>query len=147
MLRLLTNNDLPSMVAIEATAQHDPWNETLFKQCLELGAYGWVIDVDGQLLGFIMLLKQTDEVHILNFCVLKAAQGRGLGKALLAHALADSVEKKHSMMYLEVRQSNQKAISLYERLGFEHIGVRHGYYTDADRREDALVFAKKLTGG
>ena len=54
---------------------------------------------------------------------------------------ADDVRRGYT---LEVRVSNETAIALYERLGFESRGIRRGYYTD--NREDALIMWKDPVG-
>ena len=46
--------------------------------------------------------------------------------------------------FLEVRPSNLAAIRLYQRLGFEQIGIRRGYYQAPDGREDAIVLKLEL---
>jgi ribosomal-protein-alanine N-acetyltransferase len=84
------------------------------------------------------------EAHILNLCVAPAWQGEGLGRRLLERLLGVARQHHADTAYLEVRMSNDKAIALYESVGFREIGRRRGYYPHQVGREDALVYAKTL---
>jgi ribosomal-protein-alanine N-acetyltransferase len=59
-----------------------------------------------------------------------------LGELLLIAAIEMAVARGQEVMTLEVRRSNEAAVSLYEKYGFTRVGVRSGYY---DNREDALI--------
>ena len=85
-----------------------------------------------------------DEAHLLNLSVARECQRRGLGWRTLEW-IAD-VARGHGArtMLLEVRPSNPAAIRLYDRYGFQRIGVRRGYYPAADGREDAIVMRVTL---
>jgi ribosomal-protein-alanine N-acetyltransferase len=145
MLRVLTEKDLPQLVAIEAATQAVPWSEEIFKKCFQLDGRGWAIDVNGNMIGFILIVTQADECHILNLCIEPLYQQQGYGKQLLLHVLNEIKQQRTEIVYLEVRRSNQKAIFLYEKMGFQIIGERKNYYSLAEGQEDALVFAKDLS--
>lgn len=143
MLRLFNAQDMPQLLKIESSSQLAPWSEEVFNRCFELGSTGWVVEQKGQIIGFIMILFQLEEVHILNFCIHPEHQHQGFGYQLLKYAL-DSIKKEGgTFAYLEVRRSNQKAIALYKKVGFKQIGERKDYYT-LPALEDALVFAKDI---
>jgi ribosomal-protein-alanine N-acetyltransferase len=144
MLRQLTIEDLYDLIKIESACQIAPWSDEVFKKCLEAGSTGWVIEREGKMIGFILILFQVDEVHVLNFCVHPDHQHQGWGKQLLTHMLQNITSQGSKFVYLEVRRSNQHAITLYEKLGFRKVGERKDYYLSLDQREDALVFAKHL---
>lgn len=144
MLRLIIEQDLPELIRIESACQIVPWSDDVFKKCLEAGSTGWVMELDGKVIGFILILYQVDEVHILNFCVHPDHQHQGWGKQLLIHMLQNIRNQGGKFVYLEVRRSNQHAIALYEKAGFHKVGERKDYYMSLDHREDALVFAKNL---
>ena len=141
MLRPLSVNDLATILQLESVCQLTPWSEDVFKKCLEAGSTGWVTEIDGKVIGFILTLAQVDEVHILNFCVHPAYQHQGYGKQLITHMIQNLVPHQIKLIYLEVRRSNQHAIALYEKVGFKKIGERKDYYLSIGQREDALVFA------
>jgi ribosomal-protein-alanine N-acetyltransferase len=143
MLRQLHEGDLSDLVAIEAATQYAPWTEDVFKQCVILGSEGWVMVVEEQVVGFVILFAKAGEGHILNIGVHPAYQRRGYGQRLLEKILAVAQEQALLMLYLEVRISNHGALALYEKMGFKQIGVRKGYYATPDGREDAWVLMKE----
>ncbi len=145
MLRPLLIQDLSAMIEVESVCQKAPWPEDVFKKCLEAGSTGWAIELDGRMIGFILILLQVDEVHILNFCVHPNYQHQGWGRQLLTHTLQDMAKQRITFVYLEVRKSNQHAIALYEKAGFNKVGERKDYYLSLNQKEDAWVFAKRLT--
>jgi ribosomal-protein-alanine N-acetyltransferase len=144
-VRKIINADIPRLVAIELLTQAAPWSEDVFKRCLAIGYDGWCVERDNQLIAFIMMSSTlSGESHILNLCVDPAYQRQGFGQALLAYAVSQASIKGMTLVYLEVRRSNQHAIELYNKLGFIQIGERKNYYPHATGREDALVFVKDI---
>jgi [ribosomal protein S18]-alanine N-acetyltransferase len=82
----------------------------------------------------------VDELHLLNLTVAPAHQGQGHARALLAHLAEAARARKAVQIWLEVRESNERARRLYERWGFESIGQRKGYYpAPHGQREHAVV--------
>lgn len=144
MLRPLYKSDLPQLLVIENAVQIAPWTEETFKSCTQNHCVGWVIEIDKHVIGFIIIAMSTEECHILNLCVEHVSQRQGWGKKLLEHALSYAKEKRISIVYLEVRQTNTRAIDLYTKMGFQVVGERKGYYPTVSGREDALVLARVL---
>ena len=83
------------------------------------------------------------EAHILNISVAPNEQGQGIGRRMLEH-LIELATGKAETIFLEVRPSNVGAIALYEKMGFNEIGVRKGYYPATHGREDAIMLALEL---
>lgn len=80
--------------------------------------------------------------HIVSIAVLEKHRRKGLGYALMAHALKSLYEEYNcSESYLEVRVTNKPAISLYEKLGYKTVKIMHHYYLDG---EDAFLMARPL---
>jgi ribosomal-protein-alanine N-acetyltransferase len=96
-----------------------------------------VADVDGEILGYILMARQADVWHILNVTVHPLHRGRRIGDALVRAAMRIGDRREHAGFTLEVRVSNERAIHLYKRLGFVTHGVRPRYYSD--NGEDALI--------
>ena len=87
--------------------------------------------------GYAVLWCFGDQGELANIAVAPGCRGRGLGARLLAAVLDTAREQGVEELFLEVRDSNERAIAMYERRGFEVLGRRVGYY---DRpREDARV--------
>ena len=145
MLRTVTSSDITKLCALEKATQADPWSREVFEKCFQAKSLGWVIDPTAdKVTGFILILLQLNECHILNICVDPSLQRQGYGTQLLSHALMEAKQQGAEIVYLEVRRSNEKAIALYQKMGFEKMGERKDYYLAAGGREDAWVFARKL---
>ncbi|MDY6784296.1 MAG: ribosomal protein S18-alanine N-acetyltransferase [Cyanobacteriota bacterium] len=78
-----------------------------------------------------------EEAHITLLLVRPEFQGRGLGQALLLALLKNAVGRQLERATLEVRVSNEAALSLYRKFGFQVAGKRKGYYQESG--EDALI--------
>ncbi len=146
MLRQLNKKDIPDLLVIEQATQEAPWIETTFTQCFAAGYNVWGLEHQQKIIAFIVMSSTSlGENHILNLGVLPMLQRQGLGTTLLMFALQEAKNRNPaSIMYLEVRRSNVKAIKLYHKLGFVQISERKGYYPSKKGREDALVLAKDL---
>jgi ribosomal-protein-alanine N-acetyltransferase len=144
MLRAMSQADVSRLLVIEQEVQAMPWSEDTFKTCFQSGYLGWVIELAGKLVAFIIVSLRHEECHVLNLCVARAEQRRGLGRQLLGQALKYAKEHGAAMVYLEVRRSNSRAIALYRKEKFHLIGMRKDYYPGVSGPEDALVLARSL---
>lgn len=142
--RPMQEADLDAVARIEARAYPYPWTRGNFKDCLDSGYRCEVVAAAGELVAYSVLASGAGEGHVLNCCVAPERQGRGIGRELMRRLMASAKEYGIGCLFLEVRPSNRRAIDLYERLGFEAIGLRRGYYPAAAGREDALVMRRKL---
>ncbi len=141
-LRQLVNSDIEQIVTIEQQAHSYPWSRD---QLLELNGkrsshYG-LFDADEVLLGYFYSQNIVGEVSLLNIAVAPQKQGQGLGKYLLQQLIAISEQAKAESIWLEVRESNQGAIALYQKLGFNEVDRRRDYYPATNGREDALLMS------
>jgi len=89
------------------------------------------------IVGFVGVWLTPDEAHIITIAVRESHRGRGIGELLLIATIALATLNEREVVTLEVRASNQAAQALYEKYGFERVGVRHRYYSD--NHEDAVV--------
>lgn len=96
--------------------------------------------LDAAPLGFALVRSVLDECELLLLAVQPLWRGRGVGETLLRNSLATARQRGITSMNLEVRASNM-AISLYEKVGFEYVHRRPGYYRGNDGQlHDALSF-------
>lgn len=144
MLRALYKSDIAQMLLIENAVHIVPWTEETFRVCFQTGYAVWGVEIDKKLIGFIVVSLHTEECHILNVCVAHAYQHQGWGRKLLTYVTELAKQNGAGIVYLEVRRSNTKAISLYRKEAFHLIGERKGYYPTVAGQEDALIFAKSL---
>lgn len=144
MLRTLFKSDIERLLVIENAVHVAPWTEDTFKVCFQAGYLGWAIELDKKIIGFIITSMNTEECHILNLCVANEYQRQGHGEKLLEHTLQYAKQQGIGVVYLEVRRSNSRAISLYKKFHFHLVGERKDYYPTVVGKEDALVFGRSL---
>jgi ribosomal-protein-alanine N-acetyltransferase len=144
MMRALFQSDIDQLLRIEKSVHVTPWTEETFKACFQAGYLGWLIEIDKKVAGFIIVSVSLEECHVLNLCVSRPFQRQGWGRKLLEHALVYARQTGTQIAYLEVRRSNQAAISLYRNMKFQLVGERKAYYPTVAGNEDALIFAIDL---
>ncbi|HET9644417.1 MAG TPA: ribosomal protein S18-alanine N-acetyltransferase [Burkholderiaceae bacterium] len=145
--REMTLADLDRVVAIEAQAYSFPWSHGNFLDSLAAGYLAEVfLDPRDEVIGYYVAMSGVDEMHLLNITISPAQQGRGHGRALLDHIVARARGCGALSLWLEVRESNLRARTLYDRYGFVQVGVRRAYYPAGHgTREDAAVMSLALT--
>jgi [ribosomal protein S18]-alanine N-acetyltransferase len=137
-IRTLDLSDLDGIERIEQRAYPTPWSRSMFASELAKptsicrGAFE-----GSDLVGYIINSRYVDAWHVMNVAVDPDHQRRGVATALLERLFELTRDDERRGYTLEVRVSNEDAIGLYEKLGFESRGIRRGYYTD--NREDALI--------
>lgn len=139
-----TRDDVPAIVAIERVAFSDPWSAQSFREALDHASVYFACarrDAVG-VVGYVVAWFIADEGEIANVAVAPDEWGAGIGRALLDAALDEADRRRAAAVYLEVRDSNERARRLYRSRGFEEVGRRRGYY----RRpvEDAIVLRRAL---
>ena len=146
--------DVDAVLAIEQAVQHYPWTRGNFMDALANGSLCCVDAEDGvagrpeegvEIRGYAVLMPLVDEAELLNIGVAAAQQRKGLGRSMLRGVLELARAKNMRCVFLEVRASNVAAIALYRSAGFINIGVRRGYYRNADGSEDAVTMACRLS--
>ena len=145
-LQAMTTAQLDAVLAIEVAAYAFPWSRGNFIDSLASGYPAQVLlDAQGAMLGYFVAMGGVDEMHLLNITVAPAVQGRGHARQMIDALIALCHERLAHELWLEVRESNARARSIYTRLGFKQKGVRKGYYPAAfGRREDAVVMSLTL---
>lgn len=140
--------DLDAVMQIEDAAYPFPWTRGIFRDCLRAGYPMWVHERDGGIVGYGVLSIAADEAHVLNLCTAPGNEGLGMGQRMLQALLRIARAGGAQRVYLEVRPSNPRAITLYDRSGFNEIGRRPRYYPAVNHgREDAIVMAMELLAG
>ncbi len=134
--------DIPAMMRLvhhSATAAH--WSREQYDRVFGGGSprrVAWVIEEVVGMQGFLVAHQVADEWEIENIAVAGAARRRGLGTRLLGQFLDQARSEGATAVFLEVRESNRAARSLYEKWAFVEGGRRSRYYTQPE--EDAIVY-------
>lgn len=144
LLRPACEADLSALEALEQAAfTADPWTKLMLRG--EIGADGAFQIVlpaegsNGRLLGYASFRHVADEAELLRIAIHPEARRRGLARRILETGLEELQRRNVRCCFLEVRPHNLPARALYERLGFEQVGSRKGYYPDGS---DGLVYRK-----
>ena len=153
-VRCAAESDLDKVIEINLVSLPEHYPKRFFKNLLDDWGKAFYVaeSPTGEVVGYIMTRVEikpgffryflVKSGHVVSIAVLEQHRGRGLGYALMAHAMKAMFEEyKCSETYLEVRVSNTPAISLYEKLGYKKVKIEKGYYLDG---EDAYVMARKL---
>ena len=148
LIRAMELEDLDAVMAIETAAQLTPWSSAHFRDCLGNDNYlCQVATVDDVLVAFLILSRILDETHVLNVVVAPGWQRRGIARLMLEQAMDAARNDAMTVMYLEVRETNMAAQTLYQQLGFDVCGVRKNYYRRGDGHENAVLMQCLLSGG
>lgn len=144
ILDTLTPDDLPRILELEELCFSEPWQPNDFEILFARGEAILLAarTTDHGLVGYSCAWAVLDAAELGNIAVAPDFQGWGIGKALLKKNITICKRKKVEKIYLEVRESNFRAVGLYNNFGFEVIGRRKGYY--AKPREDAIIMRLDL---
>jgi ribosomal-protein-alanine N-acetyltransferase len=143
-IRRMNEPDIDAVLSIERTAFPSPWSRQAFENEIRTDyALPLVLCKPHPplIIGYLCAWTVLDECHILNLAVHTAYRRQGLASLMLDHLFRLCTAGEVSRFYLEVRETNDQAISLYRKHGFRVCGVRRRYYTDTG--EDALLMARR----
>ncbi|HKP14552.1 MAG TPA: ribosomal protein S18-alanine N-acetyltransferase [Gemmatimonadaceae bacterium] len=152
-IRRAVRADLADMLRIEQASFADPWTVDSLATALSLDRMHVLVaesvgeghtggDAGNGLLGYVVALLIGPEAEIADLAVAPEARRLGVGRALLERVLAELQEAGARTAYLEVRESNGAARTLYETSGFGSVGRRRRYYRNPV--EDALLLMREI---
>lgn len=139
---------LDAVMQIETRCYSFPWTRGNFVDSLAAGYLARMLGTHpAQPIGYFVAMAGVGEMHLLNLTVAPEHQGHGHASTLLDALQATCRERRLPQLWLEVRASNQRALSLYRRRGFTEVGLRRHYYPATHgEREDAVVMRATLFG-
>lgn len=130
---------LDDVYNIEKICFSNPWSrKDLENQIDSSTSHFLVADVDGRAVGYMGLQIFSGEGYVTNVAVLPEFRGQGIASALIARQMENDME----FITLEVRQSNLPALKLYEKSGFERVGIRPNFYSNPD--ENAVIMTSYI---
>ena len=142
-IRPMTIEDCEQVAGIEAASFSVPWSLNAFTETVEKSNFRYfVAEEAGEVLGYCGFLFVLDEAEIPNVCVKESARCRGIGKQMMTVLIEEAKKLGMAMLYLEVRESNAAARTLYKSLGFEETGIRKNFYEHPV--EHAVLMSKTL---
>lgn len=133
-LRPMTADDVPAVAALEEASFQEPWSQRVLREELAAPARTYVVaeDTNGRVVGYAGLMMTVGEAHVMTVAVDPQHRSRGIGTRLMLEMARAALRAGAEHLTLEVRATNGEAIRLYERFGFQPIGVRRNYYRDGD---------------
>ncbi|RYV71848.1 ribosomal-protein-alanine N-acetyltransferase, partial [Legionella pneumophila] len=134
-IRRMKDSDIENVYSIETNVHIAPWSKDILRDCVLVGYDCRVLEINNGdssiLAGYIISRISNNSCHILNLCIAKPLQSKGLGRKLLQTVLYSlSKYTQTESVILEVRPSNGAALHLYETMGFEKVEIKKDYYKD-----------------
>lgn len=140
MIRKYKQEDISSIVELEKSTLGESLGEEMLQTDLDNEMQScYVYENDGLILGYISCVFDGFAVEIINFCVQANVQNQRIGTKILDFIINTYYSLGATNVILDVRESNARAIHLYEKFGFKKIRVRKQYYKN---NENAFVYQK-----
>ena len=145
LLRPLSEADLEEIADLESACTGG-WNTAQLKE--EMGRRGgWQLlgrlPAKDNIIGYIFGHTVLDEAEIYRLVIAPPCRGQGYGRQMVSLVIDRLRQQGVKNLFLEVRQSNLPALSLYRKAGFQPTGRRRNYYTSP--LEDAIVMRRTLS--
>jgi len=142
-IRSMTTADLPRVLEIENACFSTPWKDATFRGLMRRTDTDlYVAELEDRIVGYSACWTVFEQSELGNVAVAPDARGRGIGGALVDVVVERVKERGAHELFLEVRESNLVAQSIYRDRGFTVIGRRRSYY--AQPTEDALVMRLRV---
>ncbi len=141
LIRRMEYGDIDAVAAIGREIFSEPWTERGFEYAIDVSENVFLVaeSPDGRITGYCGLYALADEGEIVSVAVVESLRGKGIGRAMMEELLRLAVRQGVERIFLEVRASNEAAISLYRREGFLPCGTRSDFYRYPT--EDALLMS------
>ncbi|MBV8547997.1 MAG: ribosomal protein S18-alanine N-acetyltransferase [Alphaproteobacteria bacterium] len=148
MLRPIHIDDAHNLAVLHAACFSDGvWSAQQLADSLALNTtFGYAVEQDRNLAGFIVCQMAADQAEILTLCVVPPMQRRGLAQELLRQAILHAQKQGAETLMLEVGADNPVACRFYEIFGFKQQGKRRDYYQRHSGLVDALLYSLTITG-
>jgi len=142
---------IEQLMAIETACHSHPWTLKIMSSCMGGRYFNLAAFNKNTLVGFYIGEKAGPDFTLMDICVTPSEQGKGIAKQLLRQFIEYGEQQNAENLFLEVRESNTRAIALYERAGFIEMSVRKNYYPSDNPAkngfEDAILMGMALSLG
>ena len=139
----MSESHVAQIAELEKLCFHDPWSVNSIASELSNSLSTWLVAVEnGVVAGYVGAQSVLDGADMMNIAVHPSYRNRGIATHLIETLITELKLRDVISLCLEVRVSNENAIGLYNKLGFEVIGRRLGYYRNP--REDAYIMRKEF---
>ncbi|MGI6071602.1 MAG: ribosomal protein S18-alanine N-acetyltransferase [Lachnospiraceae bacterium] len=141
----MSYEDIAQVSAMELKYFSQPWTEAGIGHYMEAGNTIFLVAKDTQdasLVGYCALMYIADEAELISIAVREDCRGYGIAREMLDISYEMLRDRDVVTIHLEVRESNEAAIGLYESEGFERVGLRKDFYSKPE--ENALLYTLRL---
>ncbi|PAJ72852.1 ribosomal-protein-alanine N-acetyltransferase [Pseudoalteromonas sp. NBT06-2] len=143
-IQILKDSEVNAMMLIEQSCHTHPMTQKNILSCFGERYLNRGLYVDGVLVGFYMTEMAGPDFTLMDICISPEHQGKGYAKLLVDNLIDEAQKRNAESIFLEVRVSNLSAIGLYEKLGFNEMGIRKDYYPADNGREDGKLMGLVL---
>lgn len=140
--RPFEESDADAVAKIESDCFSSPWSSNAILESHRANASFFVAENLQRIVGYGGVQISADEAYVTNIAVVREYRGMSIGERLTEELIEHAKNSGARFISLEVRKSNNAAISLYNKLGFENKGVRKGFYDFP--KEDAIIMTKEF---
>ena len=138
----MSRDHVPQIAQLESLCFSCPWSERSIESELTNPLAIWIVAVDNnRVAGYVGSQSVMGEADMMNLAVAPEYRRSGVGQKLVESLVASLAAQEVHCLTLEVRASNDPAISLYEKMDFQQVGRRPNYYRNP--KEDALILRKE----
>lgn len=132
-IKEMTLSDLKQIKNILETEFDDFWNASVLESELKNTLSKYIVaKIENEIIGFAGIIDTLDQFEITNIVVKKSFRNNGVGNVLLTELIKLAKINNKDKIILEVNNTNEPAIKLYEKNGFKNIGFRKKYYNNTD---------------
>lgn len=141
-IKPMTIDHVHQVAELEKTCFSTPWSENSIASELNNDLALWLVAEDeGTVVGYVGSQTVFPETDMMNVAVMPERRREGIAEVLVDSLIQELKRIGSDSLTLEVRASNDPAISLYQKMGFREVGRRPNYYRNP--REDALILRKE----
>ncbi len=134
-------DDIPQIIEIMNRGYHQNWDSNYYKNLISDGnSFAYVLSINEEIVGFITGKKSRDICDIYMIIVDIKYRRQGFANLLLSKTITALSDLKITEFFLEVAETNNQAINLYQKNGFIAVNRRIGYYKISNENIDAIVY-------
>lgn len=138
----MSQEHVPQIAQLEKECFSTPWSEASVAHELTNPLSLWLVALVGNtVIGYVGSQSVLGEADMMNVAVRGDYRRRGIAEQLVKCLICELAKSQVSCLTLEVRASNEAAISLYCKLQFEQVGRRPNYYEKP--KEDAVILRRE----
>lgn len=136
----MTAENCSEVAALDKICFAVPWSEKSFCEEMSNPLAVYYIAAEEKIIGYCGFWKVCGEAQVTNIAVLPEYRKKGVASQLIERLLSDCADMES--VVLEVRESNEAAIRLYEKFGFKKAGVRKNFYHTP--QENGIVMVRDM---